>query len=111
MSETEARRCKKCKTVKPLDKFPSQFKKDRNKTYYLHTCKACRGTNVSNRKAAQVYENAQEDLANAPIVAAVKLMDEHPEALALVIKHFRKDFERIYLAERERILAREADSI
>jgi hypothetical protein len=65
----------------------------------------------SYQKHKQVYENAAEDLGNAPIVAAVRLFDERPEALALIIKHFRQDFERLYNEEREIILSREADSI
>ncbi len=110
-SVEELRKCKKCRVVKPLEQFPSQFKKDRNKTYHLHVCKPCRNLGANNKKLEQIKLNAAEDLANAPVVAAVKLFDEHPEALALIIKHFRVDFERIYNAEREAIMSREAGSI
>lgn len=55
-------------------------------------------TEVHERFAAAI----PNDVADAPIFAAIRLMASNPEALALIIKHYRKDFERFYEEERSK---------
>lgn len=107
----EIRRCKTCSKFLPLSGFSSQVKvrKGESKRYYNRECKACRAAHMANerREMAGTRKWYQQEVADAPIVAAVKLFEEHPEALALIIKHFRVPFTELYEAEKKAAKERE----
>lgn len=104
----EIRRCKTCEMVKPLVDFAFQTKRVRGeeKRYHDWECRACKKAKTKKSPAAS-GKQLQKDLADAPILAAVRLMDDHPEALALLIKHFKQDFVLHYQHERELAVARD----
>ena len=93
------RRCKTCSLLKEISKFSSQVKN--GKTYYLKECKECA---YKKRSGKAVGNEVDEQLmADAPFIAAMRLLDQEPKALALLIKHFRNDFQKLYEEEKKRI--------
>lgn len=76
--------CNLCRNIKPIDNFIiNGFKSS--------VCLSC--------CEAPEKISSQE----APILAAVRLLRMEPKSLALLIKHFRKEFEKLYNEEKEKL--------
>lgn len=90
-STNELIRCESCMNFKDSGEF-------RIDDDTLRVCKPCLSAQFGSK------DNSEKSLADVPIVAAVRLLEEQPESMAILIKHFRKDFEKFLNQEREKAL-------
>ena len=76
----------------------------KGRRYSRHMCKECfnrrQNERRQNRRGLRKPMSWQKE--KAPLAAAIEVMEAHPEAIALVAKYFRTEYEKAY---RERIAA------
>lgn len=107
----EIRRCRTCEMMKPIGEYSHQTKVvgGKSKTYYGLECRPCKKQKKETGKEEIHTKGFRKAMADAPMVAAVRLLDDRPEALALLIKHFKSDFVKFYELERQKASEVDAD--
>lgn len=106
--------CNKCGDEKIISEERCDFPyMSRGKGSFRHTCTDCRREYEMDRRRRRPGPRKpyEADMRAAPRVAAMQLLEEYPEALGLLIKYFRKEFEPLYLKEKARVIQKEQDRL
>ena len=106
--------CRQCLEEKVISEEQCDFPfMKRGNGSFRHVCTDCRKTYETERRRKRPGPRKPyaEEMKAAPRVAALAVMEENPAALALLIKHFRKDFERLYREEVAAVERRESERV
>jgi hypothetical protein len=108
------RECKWCGDIKIISPIHCDFPfQRRGKGSFRHVCNDCRRDYEAERRRNKPGPRKlyKQEMEAAPRVAALQLLEAEPEALALLIKHFKKPFEAFYYAERDRVIKKEEERL